>query len=117
MSTVAAATVATLLIASPSLTDAEHIAADGGFLLGNAQRCGIADRRIVRTGRLVRGLIAAASEDGKAEQAATSRFAAFFLVSALSEPRNEGAFASCRIVASELKRLEQHRIRLAGAGE
>src|SRR5689334_21766990 len=69
MSTVAAATVATLLIASPSMTDADHIAADGGFLLGNAQRCGVADERIVQAGRLVRGLISAAAEDGKAEQA------------------------------------------------
>ena len=117
MSTVAAATVATLLIASPSMTDADHIAADGGFLLGNAQRCGVADERIVQTGRLVRGLISAAAEDGKAEQAATSRFAAFFLVSALSGSPNEGPLASCRIVAIELKRLAHHQIRLAGAGE
>ena len=74
----AAITVAALLVASPSLNDADRIAANGGFLLGNAHRCGIEDSRVTRAGQLVRTLIAAASSDDKAEEAATGRFSAFF---------------------------------------
>ncbi|HKS90195.1 MAG TPA: hypothetical protein VJR70_12200 [Stellaceae bacterium] len=117
MSLAAAATVATLLIASPSLTDADRLAANGGFLLGNAQRCGIESQEVERAGRLIRGLIAAATADSDDEQAAVARFAAFFLVSAVADPKREKLVASCSIVKSELKRLEAHRVALAGAGE
>ncbi len=117
MSLLAATTVAALLIASPSLTDADRLAANGGFLLGNAQRCGIADEEVARAGRLVRGLIAAATDDGKQEAAAVRRFAAFFLVSAVADPEKEPLVPSCAIVASELRRLMRHQVKLAGAGE
>src|SRR4051794_27814380 len=83
----AAITVAALLVASPSLTDADHIAANGGFLLGNAHRCGIEDGRVTRAGQLVRSLIIAASTDDKTEEEATARFSAFFLVSAVADPK------------------------------
>lgn len=111
----AATTVAALLIASPSLSDADRIAANGGFLLGNADRCGVAGDRIVKAGRLIRGLIAAATEDAGGQTRATKRFAEFFLVSALADP-TQGAVASCKIVDSELVRLEQHPMTNAGAG-
>ncbi|HLY47086.1 MAG TPA: hypothetical protein VKQ73_16000 [Stellaceae bacterium] len=117
MSLIAATTVAALLIASPSLTDADRLAANGGFLLGNAQRCGVASDRVERAGRLVRGLIAAATEDDNAEKAATHRFAAFFLVSAVADRGQGRLLASCRLVTSELARLERHPNKLAGAGE
>ncbi len=116
MSMLAAATVAALLIASPSSTDADRVAANGGFLLGNAQRCGIESERVVRGARLVRGLIAAASADANDRELATTRFAEFFLVSAFADPHHEKLVASCRIVSRELGRLEEHRVKLAGAG-
>lgn len=111
----AATTVAALLIASPSMTDADRIAADGGFLLGNAHRCGIATDQVVEAGRRIRGLIAAATDDGSDETRATKRFAEFFLVSALADPTT-GPVASCKVVAGELARFERHPIRDAGAG-
>jgi hypothetical protein len=117
MSVLAATTVAALLIASPSSTDADRVAANGGFLLGNAQRCGIESERVVRAARLVRGLIEAASADGSDKEAATTRFAEFFLVSAFADPRQQKLVASCRVVSSELGRLEKHQLQLAGAGE
>ena len=117
MSLVAATTVAALLIARPSLTDADRLAANGGFLLGNAQRCGIESQEVERAGRLIRGLIVAATANSGDEQAAVARFAAFFLVSAVADPKSEKLVASCRIVTRELKRLEGHRVALAGAGE
>src|SRR3954447_9762961 len=79
----AAITVAALLVASPSITDADRIAAKGGFLLGNAQRCGVDDNRVTRAGQLIRTLISAAVSDDKTEEDATARFSAFFLSRAL----------------------------------
>ena len=109
MSLVAATTVAALLIASPSTTDADRIAANGGFLLGNAHRCGIDTDRVVHAGQLVRDLIAAATGDSKeAAEAASERFARFFIVSAFADPTKEKFVASCAIVGTELARLEQH---------
>jgi hypothetical protein len=113
----AATTVAALLIASPSASDADRIAADSGFLLGSAHRCGIATERLVRAGRLVHGLIAAASTDGKEEETARDRFAAFFLVSAVADTDKNAPAASCETVTKEFTRFEHHPVKLAGAGE
>lgn len=105
----AAITVAALLIASPSLTDADRIAANGGFLLGNAHRCGIDEDRVTRAGHLVHTLISSAARDDKAEEEATARFSAFFLVSAVADPKTEKLVASCKRVTAELRRLEGHK--------
>src|SRR3954454_13910003 len=83
----AAITVAALLVASPSITDADRIAANGGFLAGNAHRCGVEDARVTRAGQLIRSLISAASRDDKSEEEATAWFSAFFLVSAVADPK------------------------------
>jgi hypothetical protein len=111
------ATVAALLIASPSVSDADRIAANGGFLLGNAHRCGVETARIERAGRTIRGLIAAAAADGKDEDAATTRFAEFFLVSSIDEPGKKKLVAACPMVKSEFAQLEQHPVTNADAGE
>jgi len=111
----AATTIAALLIASPSNTDVDRIAANGGFLIGNAHRCGLDSDRVVRAGQLVRELIAAATDDSKDEEAANKRFAEFFVVSALPEPGKDKLVPSCKLVASELTKLEQHRLELVGS--
>ena len=108
----AAITLAALLVASPSTTDADRIAANGGFLLGNAHRCGIDESRVTRAGQLVRSLIAAASRDDKAEEEATARFSAFFLVSAVADPKTEKLIASCKRITAELRQLEDHQVDL-----
>jgi hypothetical protein len=115
MSILATATVAALLVASPSLTDAERVAANGGFLLGNAQRCGIDGDRVVEAGQLVRELIAATAEDARAQEEATVRFARFFLVSAVADPKDSKVLASCQKVAREFERFEQYRAVAAAA--
>jgi hypothetical protein len=109
MSVLGAATVAALLIASPSATDAARVAADGGFLLGNAHRCGIQNERIVRAGQLIRDLIIASAADGQEQDEATARFARFFIVSAFVDPAGGQPIASCRIVSNEFERFQQHR--------
>jgi hypothetical protein len=111
----AATTVAALLIASPSTTDLDRIAANGGFLVGNAHRCGLDTERVVRAGQLVRELIAAATDDSKQEEAASARFAQFFLVSAFPDQGKEKLVASCKAVANEVTRLEHHRLELVGS--
>jgi hypothetical protein len=111
----AATTVAALLIASPSTTDADRIAANGGFLVGNAHRCGLDTDRVVRAGQLVRELIAAATADSKDEEAAGVRFAEFFIVSAFPNQGKDKLVASCKVVASELTKLEQHQLQLVGS--
>ena len=104
----AAITLAALLVASPSVTDADRIAANGGFLIGSAHRCGVDEARVTRAGELVRSLIAAASSDDKTEEEATARFSAFFLVSAVADPKQEKFVASCKKVTAEFHRLESH---------
>jgi hypothetical protein len=111
----AATTVAALLIASPSNTDVDRLAANGGFLVGNAHRCGLDNDRVVRAGQLVRELIAAATGDSKEEEAANVRFAEFFIVSALPDQGKDKLTASCKVVSSELAKLEQHRLQLVGS--
>src|SRR5918997_4854090 len=106
---VAAITVAALLVASPSITDADRIAAKGGFLLGNAQRCGIDDNRVTQAGQVIRTLISAAAPDDKAEEDATARFSTFFMVSAVHDPKSTELVASCKRITAELRRLESHR--------
>src|SRR5579864_3316090 len=109
MSVLGAASVAALLIASPSATDAARVAADGGFLLGNAHRCGIQNERIVRAGQLIRDLIIASAADAQEGEEATARFARFFIVSAFVDPAGDQPIASCEIVSDEFERLERHR--------
>ncbi len=113
---VAAITVAALLVASPSITDADRIAANGGFLVGNAHRCGVDEARVTRAGRLVRTLIAAASPDDKAEEEATARFSAFFLVSGLADPKTDKLVASCKRITAALRTLESRQPDQALAG-
>ena len=110
----AAITVAALLVASPSITEADRIAANGGFMLGNAHRCGVQDERVVRAGQFIRTLITAAAPDEAADEEATARFSAFFLVSAVADPKEEKLVASCRKVKAEFGRFEKHQLALGG---
>jgi hypothetical protein len=117
MSVLALTTAAVLLVASPggtSSADADRIAANGGFLLGHAHRCGIQTERVVRAGQLVRELILAAAADTRAQEDATSRFAQFFLATAVPDQGDSKLIPSCQTVASEFEKLERHRV--AGTG-
>lgn len=118
MSLLTATTVAALLIASPSSSDADRIAANGGFLLGNAQRCGIAAERVERASRLIRELVLAAARDESEEENARGRLAAFFLVSAAPEDgkSKKTLIASCKLVAWEFEQFERHQLAGAATG-
>jgi hypothetical protein len=110
MSLLTATTVAALLVASPSSSDADRLAANGGFLLGNAQRCGIAAERVERAAQMVRELVLAAARDAREEEDAKGRLAAFFLVSAAPHDGKgtKALIASCRLVTGEFEQFERH---------
>jgi hypothetical protein len=53
--------------------DPAQLAETGGFLLGNARRCGVPTDRIEHAGKVIHDLIVAASDDSTEEAAADSR--------------------------------------------
>ena len=116
MSVLAATAAAWLLVASPGANSdgvVDRLAATGGFLVGNAHRCGIATDRVVRAGQTIRQLIAAAARDSDEQEAAIDRFAKFFMASAAPEQGDDKLVASCAIVTSEFQKFEKHRVAVA----
>jgi hypothetical protein len=83
-----------------------RIAETGAFLLGNAHRCGVADERVVRAGKVIRELIAAASDDAGEQIAAKSRFAEIFRMSARPEGAGHAPIPSCKTVVPQFERIE-----------
>jgi hypothetical protein len=77
------------------------LAETGGFLLGNAYRCGVA---VERVGNAIHDFIVAAARDSSEVAAADSRFAEIFLASALPN-QDPDAFPSCTVV---IERFERH---------
>ena len=63
--------------------DPTLLAETGGFLLGNAQRCGVPVERVERAGKVIHGFIEIAANDPSKAAAADQRFAEIFLASAL----------------------------------
>lgn len=84
-----------------------RIAETGAFLLGNAHRCGVADERVVRAGKVIRELIVAAADDVNEQRAAKSRFAEIFRASAHPEGDGYGLLPSCKTVVTQFERLER----------
>jgi len=88
-----------------------RIAETGAYLLGNAYRCGVADDRVVRAGKVIRQLIAAAADDASERSAAKSRFAEIFRENARAEGNGHTPIPPCRTVVMQFERLEQFRDR------
>jgi hypothetical protein len=86
-----------------------RIAETGAFLLGNAYRCGVADNRVVRAGKVIRELIVAAADDASEQTAAKSRFAEIFRESARPDGSRRTPTPSCHTVVTQFERLEQFR--------
>jgi hypothetical protein len=111
----AIATALPLMLAAGATKAADPtvLAETGGFLLGNAQRCGVSNERVERAEKVIRDFIVAAAKDSSEVAAADSRFAEIFLASALPD-RDRDAFPSCVIVIQQFERLEQHHQQAAG---
>jgi hypothetical protein len=87
--------------------DPTLLAETGGFLLGNAHRCGVSVERVERAGKVIHDFIVAAAKDSNEAEAADSRFSKIFLASALPN-QDPGAFPSCTIVIQQFDRLERY---------
>ena len=88
--------------------DPLRLAETGGFLLGNAHRCGIPAARVQQAGKVIRHLIVAASSDPTEEDAAASRFAEIFTASAHPDQESGALIPGCGIVIAQFQRLERH---------
>ena len=88
--------------------DLIRLAETGGFLLGNAHRCGVPTERVEHAGAVIHDLIVAASYDSTEEAAADSRFAEMFSASAFSDQTGGELIPPCRVVIAQFERLERH---------
>jgi hypothetical protein len=95
-------------------SEATLLADRAGFLIGHAQRCGVADARLERSATFVEKLIAAYAVDRDDRVAAKDRFAKRLLASALAELLGDPT-PSCAVVRSQLALFERHRL-VASAG-
>jgi hypothetical protein len=93
--------------------NSSRIAETGAALLGNAHRCGVADERVVRAGKVIRELIIAASDDANERRAAKSRFAESFRESAQPHGDGRGSIPPCKSVLMQFERLEQFHDRVS----
>lgn len=87
--------------------DPTLLAETGGYLLGNAHRCGVPIERVERAEKVIHDFVVTVAKDPSEVAAADSRFTAIFLASALPEPDPE-TFPSCSVVIRQFERLEQH---------
>jgi hypothetical protein len=76
-------------------------------LLGNAQRCGVADERVEHAGIAIRDLIIVAARDSAEATAAESRFVEIFAAIAAASQDPDG-FPSCKVVIARFERLKGH---------
>jgi hypothetical protein len=104
---IAAAAFLVSAAGAASAANPTRIAETGALLLGNAYRCGIADERVVRAGKVIRELIVAAADDASEQTAAKSRFAEIFRESARAEGNSRMPTPPCHTVVSQFERLEQ----------
>ena len=110
MRSTSAVTTALILLLGIGVAEAANptlLAETGGFLLGNAHRCGVAVERVERAGNAIHDFMFAAARDSSEAAAADSRFAEIFLASALPN-QDPDAFPSCTVVIEQFDRLERH---------
>jgi hypothetical protein len=106
----ACAAAAALLFSATAAhaSEATLLADRAGFLVGHAQRCGVADARLERSAAFVEKLIAAYASDQDDRDAAETRFAKRLLASAFAELLGDPV-PSCAAVRSQLALFERHR--------
>jgi uncharacterized protein YaaQ len=110
MRSIFAVTTPLLLLLGMGVADAAdptQLAETGGFLLGNASRCGVSAARVESAGKVIHDFIAAAARDSSEAAAADSRFSEIFVASALPD-QDPDAFPSCIVVIQQFDSLERH---------
>lgn len=110
MNILSAVAVSAVILSGTGIAAAANslrVAETGGFLLGNAYRCGVADERVVSAGKVIRQLITAASDDPGEKRAARSRFAELFRVAARAESGGRDSLPPCKAILVQFERLER----------
>ncbi len=97
-----------LRIGSAEAADSTLLAETGGFLLGNAHRCGVPTERVEHAGKIIHDRIVAAAFNSAEEVEAASRFAEIFRVSAFPDRDGDGLIPPCAVVITQFERLERH---------
>ena len=95
-------------ISAAKAADPVLLAETGAYLLGNAQRCGVATERVLRAGRVIRDMIASLSAEPGEKDIAGTRFASMFLSSAHPATDTELSVPVCNDVVAQFERLERH---------
>jgi hypothetical protein len=88
--------------------DSMQLAKTGGFLLGNAHRCGVPTERVEHAGKVIHGLIVATAYDSSEAAATDSRFTKIFVASAFPNQDRDALIPPCRVVITQFDRLERH---------
>jgi hypothetical protein len=88
--------------------DAIRLAETGGFLLGNAHRCGVPAERVEHATTVIHDVIVAASYDSTEEAAADSRFAEMYSASSFPDQPGGALIPPCKVVIAQFERLERH---------
>jgi hypothetical protein len=107
------AATALLLLSGIGVAEAAEptqLAEAGGFLLGNAHRCGVPTERVEQAGKVIHDLIVSASYDSKEQSVADSRFVEMFMASAVLDPDRDVLVPPCKVVIAQFERLEQHHL-------
>ncbi len=110
MRSIFAVTTPLLLLLGMGVADAAdptQLAETGGFLLGNARRCGVPVERVESAGKVIHDFIAAAAKDSNEAAAADLRFSEILSRAALPNQEPD-AFPSCTVVIQQFDRLELH---------
>lgn len=104
-----------LAAAGAQAGEASDLASRGGFLLGNAYRCGIKAEKLQSSAQLIHDLSAAlAGDDGETTEA-DKTFAERFVVSAVGGSLGS-LLPSCASIKRELAQLEHHNPDLLASG-
>lgn len=110
MRSILALTLPVIALTSIGIAEAADpmlLAETGGYLLGNAHRCGVPIERVQGAERVIHDFIVSTAKDASEVAVADSRFAAIFVASARPDP-DPDAFPSCTVVIQQFERLEKH---------
>lgn len=94
-------------VSAASADDALRIAERGGFLLGQAYRCGSPVEHLENPANLIQSMLRAAAASSDQRATAEQTFAEQFLVNMIT-PGHAGLLPSCARVRRELSRLAEH---------
>ena len=88
--------------------DLIQLAETGGFLLGNAYRCGVPTDRVEPAGPVIHAVIAAVSSGSDEDAAADWRFTQIFIASTFPDRDQDALIPPCKTVIAQFERLERH---------